>query len=505
MRRTAVVVCLIVLAACGRRGGRSISLRTEALEQVTVTIDITRDTTVTAPQGTQITIPAHALETDGATQVRLVIREALTISDMIRACLLTQSKGEPLSSGGMIDIEPAEGQTVRITGTLSVRLPTPYLAPGMEIYKGVLDADGHLDWTDPKPLSSGDRLAALDSGKQLFTTLCSSCHGIGGEVTAPDLAHVTGRREKVWLYAATRNFNALVQSGDCLAIEEKRLNYNLMTAFPTLTDTQIEELYAYIDNETARRGLPAPKDLAKAHLDSCRVYREKLDSLRLIRAELIKSNGKEIEQTRTLPQGYQSPDTGQGQKVTPLSINSEYYLFTVKSFGWYNVDILLQNVPGVKMSRLFVRFQLQYATEVNLYLVIPNARVLQEGGALSGQGDAFGFYTPDGQTPLQQNVQAVVLAIGEDGGRPLFGMVSFQTTLQQTIRLRITPIDSATLRRRLRALDFKNLGFDLLESRNARALRKNDRDLKDIADLKPKDCDCSCRQEPVETDTLRLR
>lgn len=502
MRRSAAIACLVVLlfSRCGQRGASGTKLRADNLEALVVTIDITRDTTVRAPRGSYVTIPAHALETGGAaTRVRLVIREALDISDMIRAGLLTLSHGEPLSSGGMIDIEPAEGQDVRVVGTLSVRMPTPYLAPGMEVYKGRIDAHGRLDWTEPEPLPPDPRLAALDTGKRLFMTHCASCHAIGGVVTGPDLAHVTERRDKAWLYAFTRNNAMVLASGDCLAVTEKCLYSHIaMNVFPGYTDTQLELLYGYISNETARRGLPAPKDEVQAHLDSCRIYKQKKDSLLLIRSGLIKANGQETELTQTMPKGYVSPDTGQGAKVTPNAVNSEYYQFTVKSFGWYNVDILLQNVPGVRMSQLMVRVQVQYATEVNLYLVIPAGRVLQEGGPLGGQENAYGFYTPDGQTPLLQDVQAMVVAIGEQSGQPLFGMVSFRTSLRQTVSLEITRIDSATLERRLGALDMKNLSFAISDSRNARALRGNDRDLKDIEDLKPKNCDCDCQEPPVE-------
>ena len=79
-------------------------------------------------------------------------------------------------------------------------------------------------------------------------------------MTGPALAGVTAKYEgdKEWLYAWIKNNNSLIKAGDerALAIYNE-YNQAAMTAFPTLSNEDIDNILAYTD-------APAPAPAAAA-------------------------------------------------------------------------------------------------------------------------------------------------------------------------------------------------------------------------------------------------
>ncbi len=84
------------------------------------------------------------------------------------------------------------------------------------------------------------------AGKKLFNANCASCHKLGKKSTGPDLAGVEERRENAWLKKWIRNNAELRASGDkdAIAIYEE-YNQSNMTAFPQLTDQNIDDILYY--------------------------------------------------------------------------------------------------------------------------------------------------------------------------------------------------------------------------------------------------------------------
>lgn len=88
---------------------------------------------------------------------------------------------------------------------------------------------------------------AADSGEQVFQSICTGCHSIGGgRVVGPDLAGVHDRRSQEWLEKFVKSSQSLVKSGDAdaIAIFEK-FNRIPMPDSP-ITDGQIKDVLAYI-------------------------------------------------------------------------------------------------------------------------------------------------------------------------------------------------------------------------------------------------------------------
>ena len=88
--------------------------------------------------------------------------------------------------------------------------------------------------------------ARQKEGKKLFKSLCASCHKLDKKLVGPALGGVEERRENDWLIAWIRNNAELRASGDkdAIAIFEE-YNGSNMTAFPQLTDQNINDILYY--------------------------------------------------------------------------------------------------------------------------------------------------------------------------------------------------------------------------------------------------------------------
>jgi len=89
-------------------------------------------------------------------------------------------------------------------------------------------------------------------GKSLFNTNCASCHKLDRKMTGPALRNVETRLlddeglDRQWLYAWIRNSSALIKSGDAYANKiYEEYNRSAMTAYPQLTDSDLNNILAY--------------------------------------------------------------------------------------------------------------------------------------------------------------------------------------------------------------------------------------------------------------------
>ncbi len=89
-------------------------------------------------------------------------------------------------------------------------------------------------------------------GKALFNQNCAACHALDRKMTGPALANVESRLaddeglDKAWLYAWIKNSPGVIKSGDAYANKiYNEYNQAAMTAFPTLSDADIDDILAY--------------------------------------------------------------------------------------------------------------------------------------------------------------------------------------------------------------------------------------------------------------------
>lgn len=83
-------------------------------------------------------------------------------------------------------------------------------------------------------------------GRKLFRSLCASCHNLDSKKIGPPLGAIEERRENDWLKAWIKNNAALRATGDRDAIAVfNEYNGSVMSAFPQLSDTQIDDILYY--------------------------------------------------------------------------------------------------------------------------------------------------------------------------------------------------------------------------------------------------------------------
>lgn len=95
----------------------------------------------------------------------------------------------------------------------------------------------------------------VKNGKSLFNANCAACHKLDKKLIGPALAGVTERRDAEWLHKWIKDNAALRASGDADAVAIfDEYNGSVMTAFPNLSDQDIDDILAY----TADVPAPAP-------------------------------------------------------------------------------------------------------------------------------------------------------------------------------------------------------------------------------------------------------
>lgn len=534
-----VLFLLAVFIAC-RTGQNNVSLlHPDNLETTQYVIDTDRDTTLQTKHGALLKIPKGALAPKQGHSVTLDIKEAYTLAQMIQGGLTTQSGSDPLSSGGMIYINAANGQEVTIKQKIQVAIPTDFLQAGMQLFKGNERVDGRIDWVSPDTLPANPQLAAINRGKTLFESNCTNCHILGKEATGPDLRHYLKRFRLAddfpgyYLHYPHHSFEGEyyghVDSSNHTIPYDTVHNFKspagLLLYWCNARDYSTTEgehfamaredlnsIYRYIQNESDRLNLELPSNWLRDCVDSCTAYLEKTGDL-LERQTLEQEKRKELLEVNG-PMADFSGDSlwrqGNGQpppvnvegKVSPAYYGAEYYQFTIDSFGWINIDMLLNKVEGVQESELFVKVAGQYTDRVKVYLIIPSAKVYGEGGPAERNANEFTFFYKNGKLPLPQEEKAYILALTEGDGTIAFGLKEFTTSARQELTIELHAATKEEFATALQQFDTRRLHIKVKDAKNADSIRQTDRKLKSIEQqlkdaelLKPKKCDCSCLPE----------
>jgi len=84
------------------------------------------------------------------------------------------------------------------------------------------------------------------AGKALFNANCAACHKLDAKMTGPALRGVGERHDKKWLHAWIKDSQAMIKAGDAAAVKVfNENNKSVMTAFPQLSDADIDNILAY--------------------------------------------------------------------------------------------------------------------------------------------------------------------------------------------------------------------------------------------------------------------
>ncbi len=533
-----LVITPVILIACQSVATKSLLNKPGAIPADEYNIDITKDTTLQTKHGALLKIPAGSLSAGNGTMITLEIKEAYSIEQMIQSGLTTQAGDEPLSSGGMIYINAKGGQNVTIKQAIKVALPTRFLDPQMKLYKGETTSDSMINWVNPVALPENKQLTAIQTGEAIFQQTCSSCHAIGKDGVGPDLAHIIKRfgnfgEEGLWRYF-DHGYQSYPDGGyqetdfigkdvmakkfyhpDPFTIYKCNLLNRYSTAGPPLfnTDTSSVPLsvYQYIQNESERLKLSLP---AHHYLfdcaDSCIQYEQRVKELQeqkkateATRNKLIDEGTASTEEIKIKTGPVPEPPVDLDDVVSPNSNKGVYYQFSIETFGWYNIDVLLKEMNGTEESELSVRIVGTYKERLDIFLIIPDQKIYTKAGKKKDGTDEYVFAYTNGKIFLPQHARAYVLAMTESGTSIAFDLVEFTTTKSQQVQMELKASTKEAFTAAIDKLNSGNMKISVSDSKNADSIRKKDAELKTINEqlknaesLKPKNCDCDCLEKP---------
>ncbi|WP_343673344.1 cytochrome c [Chitinophaga sp.] len=450
-----LLLSLLLLSACS--SNKQIAtfngkLKAENLPTQLVTISTSRDNYIRLSGGIIIQVPANTLKNANGDSVKLEIKEALKLEEMIAAGLYTLSNGELLASGGMLYIAPMAGQDVKILKPVKVIVPADDIREGMQLFKGEVK-DSAINWVAPQPLEVSKPDTRLANGKTLFQNNCAPCHNTTKKIVGPPLFGAIQRwkNDTTAVYEFTKNMAAAINKYPQAACiyNEYRIS---MPAFPTLTKEDLDDIYKYIHEKGMNKlgCMPAEYAIGTA-CDSCDYIRKLADSLHYMDGGLTDSSKGNVANT-VMP-------TISNSVIQPPSV---YYSFEISAFGWFNVDLFLSKNQQVGSSTLKVI--LGGLTSPTLYpvMVIPSWKIIQPGN-ISSNGSYFYFFKKeDGSIQLPTNEPGYIFVLGEKGDTLRFGIMNFVTGGDQTIKINIQNSDKETVEAaigRLKLQDVKvNIG-----------------------------------------------
>jgi mono/diheme cytochrome c family protein len=497
MRSLASFILVACLIAChSKEKAYQKYLNKDVLPTQVFTVNTAKDTVLETANGAIIKIAKGSFSAD---KINLEVKEAITIEQIIAAGLLTRSNGKTLSSGGMIYINAKEN--VPINKPINVSLPATFIDEDMKVFKGNKEV-GNINWTDPQPLLDQESAKSLKIGKQLFQQNCQSCHAINKKMTGPALAGVTERgpwEERENLYKWVRYPAAFIPTARYTQCLQKEYG-SIMPGFPELNNKDIANILNYVESEAARNGWTTGDRTLCA--DSCRLYdslyNHSVQSLNNKQNALIEDNGPRIKYERltdsSVSQPMQSRDgTGQIPKVKPENYNAIYYQFDIKSFGWYNIDALLEEKFG--NIELKVAIDERYTNEYDVFIAVPAYKVFDRGGKLENE-NKFGFLYLDGKMPLPVGAEVMVFTIGEAQGKIAFTSKKFTAIKRQTIELQPELISPEEFKKAISQLLPQKISIDVVDSKNAAEIRSIDKKIEFqeglIEKYRPKNCNCGC-------------
>ena len=124
-------------------------------------LDNQKDTVIETKNGIMFFIPANACVDENNVvvndKVEFQIQEALKPADIILAGLETRTNGAALETAGMFKLTAnANGKPLKLNPKkkITTQIPTKKRNPNMQLYSGVVDKKGNINWVNPKPLEN---------------------------------------------------------------------------------------------------------------------------------------------------------------------------------------------------------------------------------------------------------------------------------------------------------------------------------------------------------------
>lgn len=393
--RIFIVWFLFFICACSPETTKHSILTENNLPLYLIRVNPSKDTSFLTPKGAIIKIKAGTFDEE----VELQLREAYSISDMIQAGLTTQSNGQFLKSGGMIQFLATKENNYKLNHPIEISIPSNSFDSSMVLYKGTRTSSGNMNWIQTDTLKQPEALQQLSVGKQLFKQNCAACHAINKNLTGPALAGITDRgpwKDRTNLYNWIRNPARFMATSSYAQALKTRYGV-IMQAFPALSDTAIDAIIAFIESEQYKaypNDAPFTPDSVFYQIDS---------------------------------------------NVVVSGWEREFYNFEISTLGWYNIDALLKEDAAITWCTLGGKISnVPSDSYVEAYLLLPERKVFISTQVNSN--GTFSFEEEKGKVPLFLGDKAYLIAFTRNDNSIYYGKKEFTIQRTQKISIELKPV-----------------------------------------------------------------
>ncbi len=466
-------------------------------------VDPTRDTVLKSLAGAIIKIPKGSIEANAGAKAKIAFKEAYSMHDILKAGLTTMSGNKALSSGGMFMINGADGQKLKFNAPVDISVPTNQKVEGMQLYTGNVNDKGQIDWVNPVPLPEQNQNSEIANGKMIFNQKCASCHDIEKDGKAPPLAFVRERRSWQWLTTFTKNNEVLRKQNEkyaCFAFN--RYNHAVMNAYPELSDDEVNGIFEYIDREATRKGISKDKiPNWAATLDSCERINAEIANISKKQAKLMIQEMDDINDSLKAL-GYRIVDS---QYAPPRNLNSTIsyleapigYNLSIKSEGWYNLDIPTSNLPGAQAVEIDVKVHRDSDYTTDMYLILPEEKAFVVVYGSNINDSTVRLF--NGEMKFKPGTLAYLIAFGEKSGKLTFGKRQFKIEKKTLIDISISSTDEVGIREEIGAMNLDGFHLDIGKSKHFNQIEDFKSELSILERQLPHDCCCHCFHEGDST------
>jgi hypothetical protein len=443
------MVIIAMLASCKNNTTINSFLKTSNLKSSFISLNADSTYVLKTPKGAVIKIAKNTFDVAANTKIKLEIKEAYSMQDILLAGLSTTSNGKLLKSGGMIYINAtADDKEVNFLKPVNISIPTKAYDDSMQLFKGEVKNDSSINWVDPQPLDSSPIAKQLVAGKALYSANCASCHKTTEDFTGPVLAGSRDREPtKDWIYRFIYHSNSMVNT-DPYAIALKNKFGSVMTQQNeiNLTKQDVKAILDWADNEALL--LPEVPQSTVA-LDSTAAISDSIapcgyDS---VYAPLPDTNIQDLSADTSL-----QTDTTSFKNILPYIPPT--YQFNVFANGWYNIDCFIEaNENAVTSVQLTATLNMPIDTAMQVYLCIPQRKLLSD--ERGNNGNEYTFYDSSPTIQLILNDDAFIFVTGSYKDKMYYGITRFTVNSQENI---IVNVKESTKEKILQSIKNNNLG-----------------------------------------------
>ncbi len=401
------------------------------------TINAGKDNRLKTAKGAIIKITANSFKVPAGTAVKIELKEAYNIQDILAAGLTTKSNGKLLQSSGMIYFNAtANGSKVEILKPVEITTPAAVYNKNMQLFKGEVGEDSVINWVKPAPLDTSALARNLLSGELLFKYNCANCHKPLTDATGPALAGARNREPaKTWAYKFVNNVNAMLEV-DWYAKSLLAKYGSRMTQF-NLPEQDIKNNLEYCDNEAA---LYKPELLiGKPFQGSIEAEGAFTDcGFDTIPVPVMDTTIQPFMEDTVLDETNDLTDTG---AATLYRIPEKPgYSFSIEACGWYNIDCFLKDYARLTYNvDLSVSLSGNLTKTATVNLCIPSRNLLTD--ASIGEDGKYVF----SDIKLIMGDEAFVFVVEGDETNVLFGSNSFKVQSKQQIDISLKSSSKATI------------------------------------------------------------